>query len=282
MTGFLCVGFCAVMTVLLLRMTYFPDSSRLALESPDLVMERVLSRSGTESALDIWKGNDLIGSLRLEPIDMPPLEKKRMGATARLKIEGILGVDLPGFAKTSLNLRGSMAMGLDAEVKDSNLNLSLQQHGLSLNIISKFGIPEPHFILSQGNEVLFDSTHSTDSASSRQLVEMLLSTVQMDSRGLKKEASKAAASLTEARRGKFTVMNREFNGYQLTTTLGGGGDRKFTLFISDSGEIIQMLTSFLDYKFISADLRPDGINDYQTEALKQFNLPGPPPTPLPK
>lgn len=270
------------MTVLLVRMAYFPETSRLALESPQLVMERFLSRYQAQSVLDIWKGNEPIGYLTLEPKVLLQSEQQRLGAAARLHVDGIMEMNLAGMPKTSLTLIGDLMMGLDAEVKESTVTLGLTQQALSLKIIQKQGAPNPRFILKQGEAEVFDSEKSNPDDPAQKMIDLLLTSVQMDPRGRNIQAAKAADSFTVARRGGFTVMGRDFTGYHLTTTLGGGEDRKFTLAITDSGEVMEMLTNFLDYHFISADLRPDGVNGYQLEAVKKLKLPGPPPSSLPQ
>ena len=277
--GILCISFCAVMTVLLLRVTYFPETSRLASESPELVMERFLSRRHAPSDLDIWKGNEIIGRLVLEPKELITAEQRRLGAIAYLHVDGVVSMEFPGIPKGSLTLIGDLFMGLDGEVRESTITLGLTQQNLYLKIIQKHLVPEPRFVLRQGDLEIFDSSKSDASEPSQKMVDLLLGSIQMDPKARAREASKAAESITEARRGKFNVLGRDFTGYHLTTTLGGGGDRKFILAITDSGEVMQMLTNFLDYRFISADLRPDGMNGYLLESVKKLNLPGPPPSP---
>ena len=277
--GILCISFCAVMTVLLLRVTYFPETSRLASESPELVMERFLSRRHAPSDLDIWKGNDIIGRLVLEPKELIASEQRRLGAEAYLHVEGGIGVEFPGIPKGDLTLSGDLFMGLDAEVKESTITIGLTQQNLYLKIIQKHLAPEPRFVLRQGDFEIFDSSKSDASEPTQKIVDLLLGSIQMDPKARARTASQAAETQTEARRGSFNVMDHDFTGYRLTTTLGGGGDRKFILIITDSGEVVQMLTNFLDYRFISADLTPDGMDGYLLESVKKLKLPGPPPSP---
>ena len=277
--GILCISFCAVMTVLLLRVTYFPETSRLASESPELVMERFLSRRGAPSNLDIWKGNDIIGRLVLEPKELIASEQRRLGAEAYLHVDGGIGMELPGIPKGDLTLFGDLLMGLDAEVKESTVTLGLTQQSLFLKVIQKHNTPAPRFVLRQGELEIFDSAKSDAGEPSQKIIDLLLGSIQMDPKARAPEAAQAAESITEARRGSFTVMGRDFTGYRLTTTLGGSGDRKFILSITDSGEVVEMITNFLDYHFISSDLRPDGMTGYQLESVKKLHLPGPPPSP---
>lgn len=284
LTGILILGFCSVMTVLLVRMAYFPEESRLAKEDPELVMERFLSRVGTESSLDIWKGNEPVGYLRVEPHVMSPSEQERTGAVATLWVDGMLRLPLGPQANNKVNLSTKLAMDLNANVKESEMKLSLNEMGLALTITQKAKETEPTLVLTQGGFTILDSsTMKSADGSSKSLLALLLSSIGQDPSRYEKQEKEmktvAAQSVTEARRGGFEVQGERFNGYVLTTTLGG--DRKITLYISESGELIQLKT-FLEYRFISDGLRPEGVNGVEPPKMKRGRLPGPPTIKLPK
>ena len=285
LTGILILGFCSVMTVLLVRMAYFPEESRLAKEDPELVMERFLSRVGTESSLDIWKGNEPpVGYLRVEPHVMSPSEQERTGAVATLWVDGMVRLPLGLQGSDKINLSAKLAMDLKASVKESEMKLSMLDLGLILTITQKAKQTEPTLILSQGGFPILDSSTMTSAdGSSKSLLAMLLSAIGQDPSRYEKQEKEMKAvadqSVTEARRGGFEVQGEQFNGYVLTTTLGG--DRKITLYISESGELIQLKT-FLDYRFISDGLRPEGVNGVEPPKMKRGRLPGPPTIKLPK
>lgn len=257
--GVLVIGFGTVMTVLLVRMNYFPEESRLASEDPKLVMERFLSRTGTESTLDIWKGNEIVGILRIEPRRMPPKEMQRTGAIAFVETSGYLTTPVGPLGDARISLSSKLAMNLDADVKESQLRLAFDSMSLELLINQTAGVPQPHIVLKQTGSVLFDSLDAKGPTDSSQgPLSMLLGGFGLDPADLQKRRqdiqSEVSETRTEARRGEFEIMGQFFKGYILTATLGGS-DKKFTLYFSDSGEIIQMKT-FLDYRFISDGLRP--------------------------
>lgn len=261
--GILIIGVAAAMTTALVRMVYFPEESRLAREEPQLVLERFLSRTAAESVLDIWKGNEIVGSLRVSPLGLPPIEKLRLQATARLRSEADLQISLPGLEGTKVRLVSNMAMALDGSVKESDLKLSTNGFGPTLSIRQPLDAKEPRLILEQAGEILMDTGNQiAGDPQSEIMLGLFMRTIGIDVQELKKRQAQAektaAATTTEARRGGFTVKGQTFMGYVLTTTLGGP-DRKFTLYISESGELVQMKTSFLDYQFISEGLRPAGV-----------------------
>lgn len=274
------------MTVLLVRMAYFPEESRLAKEDPQLVMERFLARVGldTESSLDIWKGNDIVGYLRVQPHLMSPSEQARTGAVASVWADGMLRLPLGPQANNMINLSTKMAMDLNADVKESEIRLSMNDLGLTLTITQKANQKEPTLVLTQKEFTILDSsTMKSADGTTKSLLALLLSSIGQDPARYEKQEKEmkavAAQSVTEARRGGFEVQGIQFNGYVLTTTLGG--DRKTTLYISESGELIQMKT-FLEYRFISDGLRPEGVNGVEPPKMKRNRLPGPPSIKLPK
>jgi hypothetical protein len=261
--GIIIIGVAVTMTTALVRMAYFPEESRLAQEAPQLVLERFLSRTGAESVLDIWKGKEIVGSLRVAPYALPANEQDRMQAYGRLRIEADLQVALPGLEGTKVRMNSSLAMALDGAVRESELTLSSNNFTQSLTLHQPLNATEPRVVLKQGEEILMDTAGGKlGGQEADTLLGLFMRSIGVDPQELKRRQSQAqetaSKSTTEARRGGFRVLEREFTGYVLTTILGGP-DRKFTLYISDSGELVQMKTSFLDYQFISEDLRPEGV-----------------------
>ena len=282
--GIIIIGVAVVMTTLLVRLSYFPEESRLASEEPKLVLERFLSRTSAESVLDIWKGREIVGTLRVMPLGLNPVEKLRLSAQGRLRVEGDLLVAFPGLEGTKVRLVSNMAMANDGSVKESSLTLSTNNFAQTLRIDQMLDAKEPRILVSQGDQVLMDTAANNDGdEQATTMMGLFLRSVGVDPQDLKKrqaEAKKTADNTTtEARRGGFIVAEREFTGYVLTTSLGGA-DRRFTLYISDSGELVQMKTSFLDYQFISQDLRPDGVTGPMPRTLKD-RLPTVPPRTFP-
>jgi hypothetical protein len=261
--GITIIGVAVTMTTALVRMAYFPEESRLAQEAPQLVLERFLSRTGAESVLDIWKGKEIVGSLRVAPYQLMPSERVRLDAHGRLRVEADLQVALPGLEGTKVRLSSTLVMALDGAVRESDLTLSSNNFSQSLTLHQALNATEPRIVLKQGEEILMDTAGGKlGGQETEMLLGLFARSVGVDPQELRRRQSQAQAtvgkSATEARRGGFTVAEREFTGYVLTTTMGGP-DRKFTLYISDSGELVQMKTSFLDYQFISEDLRPEGV-----------------------
>lgn len=282
--GIIIIGVAVVMTTMLVRLSYFPEESRLAKEEPKLVLERFLSRTAAESVLDIWKGREIVGTLRVTPLGLNPAEKLRLQAQGRLRVEGDLLVAFPGLEGTKVRLISNMAMANDGAVKESSLNLSTNNFAQSLRIDQALDAKEPRVVLSLGDQVVMDTAaQNNGDEQATTMMGLFLRSVGVDPQELKKrkaDAQKTADNTTtEARRGGFHVADREFTGYVLTTSLGGA-DRKFTLYISDSGELVQMKTSFLDYQFISQDLRPEGVTGPMPRTLKD-RIPTIPPRTVP-
>jgi hypothetical protein len=285
LVGILIISFCGVMTVQLLRLVYDPEDSKLSEESPEFVMERFLARTGVESSLDIFKGNELVGYLRLEPIPLLPNEKRKSGGEARLRTVGLLEMPIPGRGKSRLALESSMTLDFAATVKESDLTLRLDEMGISLRLLQPFGNPSPQILLKQNDTILLDSASLGASSNSTPhgMMTLLFSGLGIDAAEIQRREqalkSEVEATKTSARRGKFTVRERDFVGYKLTTTLGSP-DRVCTLYISDSGEVIEMKTNFLDYQFISDGLRPDGIIGIEVKKNRPIApLKSAPPTP---
>ncbi|MBP7948431.1 MAG: hypothetical protein KA004_02160 [Verrucomicrobiales bacterium] len=258
--GFVIVAFWGGMSFLLVRLVYFPDETRLARESPRMVNERFLSRH-LPSNLIIWKGSRRIGSLSVEPKPLTPAERHRLQAFALLRSQGVLFVQFPGQPERRLNLDSTMALSTEAEVRESRLVLRLDDASLLLEITHSVGEASSRVVLKQGETVLLDSKlGASGDSSSEGLMALLLGGVGLDPQELQRQRTAAekdaAASRSEARKGTFSILGQTFAGYILTTTIGGP-DRKFTLHISDSGELLQMTASFLDYQFISEDLGPE-------------------------
>jgi hypothetical protein len=274
------IGVTVVMTTSLVRLTYFPEESRLAREVPDLVLERFLSRTATESLLDIWKGKQVVGSLRVTPQSLSSRDKEAFQAAGRIQAEAHVQVAFPGMEGTRLRLVSSMVMALDGSVKESDLRLDSNNLAQSLTISHRLHEAEPRFVLRQAEETILDTGAPAGALAADNLMGLFMRSIGVDHQDLKKRqrqaAQTAATASTEARRGGFTVLGHEFTGYVLTTTIGGA-DRKFTLYISESGELVQMKTSFLDYQFISEDLRPEGVHGIIPRGLKHRLSPALPP-----
>lgn len=288
--GIVIVSFWLVMTVLLVRMAYFPDDSQLALESPQVVMERFLSRANnpdmTPDELDIWKGSKIVGSMRVVPQPLPKPEHRRLNAHGRVRIDARLGLNIPYMGDSDMILAATLDMDTKSNVKQSDVTLKMDRMNLSLHIVDKGDGKSPHVVLTQHDVELFNTASLENTGSSQQMITMILASVGMNTSDIEKRqaAAKAEADgmVTEARRGGFEVRGKQFNGYRLTTTLGGGGGRKFVLSVSDSGELIAMTTSFLDYDFVSDSLRPSGMQSYENQKLQDIQKtlpPAPAPTP---
>ncbi len=251
------IAFWAVMTGLLIQLAYFPAESRLAAESPVMVTERFLSRQ-LESSLDIWKGREIVGALWVEPRAVTPEERKRTNVLAWVQTRGVLLLHFPGQPERRLRVESNLAMTREGEVKQSDLELRLDDIGVGL-VIHQAGEEMPQFRLSIGDQILLDSTDPNGGdTQSQALLKLLLGaagTTPMElGRGQSAAKAEAASARTEARRGIISVSGTQFAGYILKTQLGEGRD--VTLHLSESGEIIQMKCSFLDYQFLSEDLRP--------------------------
>jgi hypothetical protein len=236
----------------LVQLVYFPAESRLAKESTRKVMERFLERKFS-SDLGVWKGNDPVGELLVEP--RPISEEKRLqtGASAIVQSRGKLLVRLPGQPEQELTLESELAMTTDSEVRESRLSLRLDAISLALEINQPAGAASPHFRLLKDRMVLIDSATLTAGKSGTEgFLAMLLGAVGMDASALQQKRAEIESVATEARKGIFTIKDRDFSGYILITSLGL--DQKFTLYLSDSGEILKM--DFLEYQFVSEDLMP--------------------------
>jgi hypothetical protein len=215
---------------------------------------------------------------------MSPSEKERTGAVASIWTDGLLRLPLGPQPNNKITLSTKMAMDLNADVKESEIKLSMQDLGLILTITQKAKQPEPTLVLAQGGFTILDSsTMQSADGTTKSLLGLLLSAIGQDPARYEKQEKEmkdvAAESVTEARRGGFEVQGEQFNGYVLTTTFGG--DRKTTLYISESGELIQLKT-FLEYRFISDGLRPEGVNGVEPPKMKRGRFPGPPTIKLPK
>ncbi len=260
--GITIIGVAVAMTTALVRLVYFPEESRLAREDPQLVFERFLSRDHFESNLDIWKGPAVVGNLRVTPYRLRPDVAQRVQGRSGVRAYGHVEVALPGLGVGLLRFHSDLKLAPDGSVAESELELSSNKFPQTLNIDHEFQATAARISMKQDGVTLLDTGAKIHGGvDSDPMVQILLRSIGVNADELKKRQTQAAQSAlespTEARRGGFTVLGHEFHGYVLTTTLGGLG-KKFTLYVSDSGELIQMKTSFLDYQFISEDLRPDG------------------------
>jgi hypothetical protein len=254
--GLAIVSFWLVMTTLLVRMVYFPEESRLAREEPRLVLERFLN-SGVENSMDVWKGNEVIGNLRIESKKAPATKKGRPAAPYVLHSQGKLKILFPGQPTRWLQLLSQLYMDLDGNTPRSFMQLNLDNPGLSFSVNNPVAPEPPTFLLKQGDSVLLSSTElGTNDKGMEGMLQLMLGSLGINSSDMQKQAKEIEGSETTARRGKFTILDRNFIGFILTTTLGGN-DRKFTLYLSETGELLQMKTSFLDYVFINDEMRPE-------------------------
>jgi hypothetical protein len=257
--GILISGAWLVSMGLLLRMHYFPEESRLAQAEPKWVMERFLSY-GSESALDIWKGNEIIGLLRLESRPAFPVEKKQYGSNYHLITRAELEMEFPGLGSKEVLLKIDADMTTAGDVVASKLELGLVDMGLNLEINQEREAEPVVRVKEASGRVVMDMATLKASSSDMNAGVMKLVAGAFGIRTLDvKAGSKELEQKTthEARRGAFTIFETGYRGYILKTNLGGG-DKQFTLHLGEGGEVLQMKTSFLDYRFINTDLRPDG------------------------
>ncbi len=248
---------------LLVRKHLTPENSSLAIVPAEMVMERFLSY-GEESALDVWKGREIVGLLRFEARKAHPFERQ-FGASHHLRSRAEIKMPLPGLGERQLDFDSEMLLSLNSQVHRSQLKLQLSDPPILLMISPGKGDASSTPVITlretRSGMELFNSAKQplggAAAGNSEGLAALMAGAFGIPLADLKAKQEKTAeGTTTKARTGSFTVLDQSFRGFIQKTTLGPG--REFTLYLGETGEVLRMTTNFLDYEFISTELRPEG------------------------
>jgi hypothetical protein len=250
------VSFWLVMMSLLYKKHFHPEDSELAVVQPEIVMERLLG-STLESSLDVYKGRNIVGQLRLEPRTSHEVEKKLNGTHAWLQTRLELLLSLPNSPETVAVLDNDL--GLDASYGIQVNKLRMELGDMRVNFTQQVNKPLELVVRKRGNKIFsLGGTSGTGDESSLGMAEMLAGSFGIDMTKLRQQSESTASQLAiSARHGTFEVLGSTFSGFIQKVSFGPGRD--FTLYLGESGNVIRLTTNFLDYDFIDQELRPDDI-----------------------
>jgi hypothetical protein len=260
-TALVILLFCGTMTTLLVRSVYWPEETDLATVAPQVPVGLFLLRS-EGSALDVWEGNEITGSLYLTPHSVNTDRETAAGrAGGRVRLEATLRLKQTAVEAKFLSLRGHCFFHTSGEVDDLDLVLTLYSlPEIRLAVKHPAGDRWPSLNLTRGNEVMFTSNGGqTPDAANSQLLQLLTAAAGISSDDLLAPAAEKTPATVRA--GRITAGGEEHDGYYISP--GGHDEGSFRLYIANTGEILRIETPFsrdseLGLRLLSQGLRPHG------------------------
>ncbi len=251
--------FCGTMTTLLVRSVLYPENSQLSEVAPNVPFDLFVART-EGSNLDIWEANKIIGQCNIRPsgpkASGPKVRKEKMNLWIDLKLRlgrTIMDSDI-------IQLNGDFWLHSDGSLDAPSLTITF--HGSNpqtrIKIDQPAGEKWPTVAVERGSVTLFKSTGGLGGGDiGSQMLGTMLQAAGIPPDVLESKAAEAA-STTTVRTGHIEAGGETFNGYLLST---GGEDTRFSLYLSNTGEILRIHTPFsgkneLGLRLLSENLRP--------------------------
>lgn len=262
--------FCGIMTAKLVHSILYPEGSDLAKVPPRIIFDHFVDRTDG-SDLDIWEGNKIIGSCKIDP-HPPVMHAKDGSGTASVKVDLTVLIRLPQpmLNSKTIKLAGDMVLHSNGNLDNLDLELSLPGSipRVALLIVQPSGQASPFLTLKRGaNEILFSNAPGAkqDGPMAFMVEAMLKSSgLSMDTLSQTIEQKKAEQSPDPiARTGLFYAGGKRFSGYLLTN--GAAAENAgFALFMEDTGEIMRIDTPLtgegqLGLRCLTESRRPPGV-----------------------
>ncbi|HEX2749258.1 MAG TPA: hypothetical protein VHM91_14720 [Verrucomicrobiales bacterium] len=243
--------FCGTMTALLVRSVLFPENSGLADVAPNVPFDLFVART-EGSSLDIWEANKIIGTCHISPSGVGVAGPKVRKAKVRVKVDVI--IQLPR------EIMGGRLIDISADLwlhADGNIDLLSEEEiaNPALEFKLRGSVPEirlsvsqppankpPRLKLVRGGLTLFESSGGLQSGDpNSQIISGLLQAagVPPESLTAREEPEKSTATV---RAGHIEAGGETFDGYVLTT--GSDEESRFSLYMSNTGEILRVHTPF--------------------------------------
>lgn len=250
----LIVGFWLVMTGLLVRMVYFPESSRQAVVPAQQLFDS-FPEDSQPLFYDVWQGRDRTGELSLNCRTRRATDGKILVLDWNSTIQVSQGL-LP---QGDLGTQGELTIDSRGEVLGAAVTLRLDVMGIELRIVTKAGDELPAVTFSQNGQIRFQTEGSSlEEADPVMKALLTMAGVNMSQLAEARAAAEkeAAANPAVVRRGRFTVEDREFSGFVLHLPMGGRDGWRF--YFTETGELLSIDTP-LDYRVRAESLRPPGF-----------------------
>jgi hypothetical protein len=149
----LITGFWLVMTVLLVRVTYFPEGSQFARLPPAAVLKTFLERGAAGKQLHLYHGDDKIGHVT---IDIRPMPGAREADDFALLISGMLDRGAVPAVNGSVNWRLSLNLRAGQRWAGAGGQVRLPESGVLLDFTWVEGRSSPEFTLHRRGELQAD------------------------------------------------------------------------------------------------------------------------------
>ena len=250
--------FCGVMTTLLVRSVYFPDSTALSRTSPRAVFELVASRDES-SDLILMDGRHPMGSINITPFSKESnlvgtrLEKLPVRFRARLASSRN---DDPSAQPILIN--GNFVIGAEGTTQEINLDINIAVAGswYHLHVSQEPGKEWPSILLERDSEPIFSANAGEQpDASTRMLLHLALSAAGMDLETFLKSRASAPPVTVTASAGRLEAAGQDFDGVVLAA---GEGSHIFKLYLDNTGRILRIDTP-LGLQAVGVSLLPDVI-----------------------
>ena len=275
--------FCGTMTTLLVRTVLYPQGTGLAIVEPKVAFDHFVQKS-EGSTLDVWDGNNIIGSCFIRPSESI---MKFPNGTSGIKVLFTFTIRLgtPLLNSSTLRMTGSGIMHSDGEVTRLDMELTLpgSRPQLILTIKHTDAKKPPVITLRQGqDDILYTNNPGSpaDAAKSLLVESMLKSAGVPMSTFTDPDSSKEPEAVVRA--GWFEAGGKRSDGFILTN--GGDEESRFELYLENTGEILRIETPLsggnrLGLRMLSESRRPSGAIVPDLDEYRDFKLNPHPKTP---
>lgn len=255
--------FCGVMTTLLVRSVMYPKNSGLAVVSPRIAFDHFASRNGG-SDLDVWEGNNIIGSCQIRP-DGSVMAIGDGTAAVKVNITVLIRLQQPILESQTIKLTGDLMLHSNGELDDLELELSLPGSlpRVSLAIEQPAGQASPSLTLKRAKEVIYSNAPGTKQDGFMALmVENMLKSSGLSLETLGESSDRKEQHAPEVRTGLFESGGETIDGFLLTN--GADAATNFDLYMDKTGEILRIDTPLtgenqLGLRFLAESRRPAGV-----------------------
>lgn len=240
---FACVAvviFWAVMTLLLVRSSYFSSEDRLPVVDTDFVVDRFVNNAN-RSNLTVYKGRRPVGRIALSP-------RRLDDGRVDLLMTALGEIEIPGVGKQDLAWRGNLILNGRNEVDHLAVNVKFRDPDVRVWLEVDPATFEISYRVEHDGETVVDSDDRKSKAVRR--VKLLLAAWGLGPKALQRKAEQRESSRQQvvARHGKVEIGGEKMNAYLLEVTPLRG--KKFRLYFNDAGELMKV-GSLLGYEILS-------------------------------
>lgn len=259
----LVVVFWAVMTVLLVRLVWFPEETRLNEVPPEVVLDAFLSRR-IPSELVVLDGNVEVGSVTLSSKRLPEGAAAHSGEI-EIFLAGIFYLEQFGKDLPPLRYAGKVWVDDDATLSGVRFELRVPGSDGSASVEFTPATGEMRYRVVRGDEVVLDSGADGGSAAKEAEAQarLLLQTwgvpllaggdLSLDPGGSVDEAARTLLGRLRARQGNVEIRGNRFSAFLLDLPILGG--KPVRLVFTKSGELMKA-DGVLGYEVVSDILVP--------------------------